>query len=215
MANSYLDNLVTEITESITKAYNEEYEKCMNGAARDYFEYVCDNVVEDLFRDSLTQDAPDGSSGFYNDYTPIHGGYQRTFGMKNTGFFTVKVREDGLGIEGDFHPEVMTTYRQPTGDLRRGLFDIVFFKGQHGGATGTDSNNVSVSSPHWRTPLGKYSRWGRPAFISPSSPYDHFLLIWNDWENNKGKKIFQDYLQGRLEKMELNTPWGVIRPTWS
>lgn len=124
----------------------------------------------ELFKETIDE--------FYNDYTPIDGGYDRTYSLYN--ILIVNKDKDGRMSTLGFDESAMTTFRSKyingSDDPKDGLYYQVFVQGWHGGADkdNVNNNHPDPGKPYWRTPIPKFDAWGGPAKIADESPYDAF-----------------------------------------
>lgn len=101
---------------------------------------------------------------FYADYSPIF--YRRNESL----YDLLEIENTGDYLNWGFDSDKATPFERGGGS--DGLYEHVFRRGWHGGATGTDKNGYTVNVPSWRTPVPWYSRWGAVAKQAPRSPLD-------------------------------------------
>lgn len=122
---------------------------------------------------------------FYNHYKPKF--YQRRGDGSLYNLFRTK--RNGTKLDYWFEPSEITSRTGYDGE--DGLYKTVFKEGWHGGA-----KHDSVM--RYRTPVPYYIYWGKEAVRAPFSPYDMFIALKEDYQNNgyerDYKKLWVDHL---------------------
>ena len=104
------------------------------------------------------------ASNFYGDYSPSK--YRRTDALKSIHDIDMAPKAGMLSIS--------FSGTLPGHQNGRLIYDLVFKQGYHGGSYGEDSYE-SVSSPHYRTPPGKWWFWGNAAERAGISPHEEIM----------------------------------------
>lgn len=123
---------------------------------------------------------------WYASYDPIF--YDRTRSLYKT--YDIRI-EDGEFLVVDFDAEYMNEYGHRVSNSY--IYENSFEKGFHGGADKDNKKNKHPNPgiPYWRTPIGSFQQWGRPA-IYTFSPYQRM-------NSEMRKKIKQITKQGQAE----------------
>lgn len=101
---------------------------------------------------------------FYADYSPVF--YDRTGSL----YDLLEVEHTSDGLSWGFESDNATAFERGGGS--EGLYEHVFRRGWHGGATGTDKKGFTVNVPSWRYPIPWYSHWDSVAKQAPRSPLE-------------------------------------------
>lgn len=149
--NSWYKNYIAQLTEKVRASVKIAYTL----TCKEWFAKV-EERVKKMFTDTIDE--------FYSSYTPDY--YDRVESLYN--ILETTTISNGLSIS--FNPDNMTSFRNgySGGD---GLYDQVFRKGWHGGA-GQGKDHPDPGTPYWRTPVGVYKYWGRPADVANIPPLD-------------------------------------------
>ena len=125
---------------------------------------------------------------FYADYNP--NSYHRRFDLYDV--YQPRFGKDGMVITDAPGYDDLYFTAVPFGRDGCSLFDLVFKHGYHGGAAGTDSNEKTRNSPHYRMPIPFYTMWdGRAEKMDPS-PYE---LVKEELTNEEGGYVFDLFKQ--------------------
>ena len=162
-----IKSAVSELVERLTDIVNEELDTAEEDAYKEYGEYETRRVRE-IFNEAVTEfydayPAGDGELTYSRNGNPE----SETGGLYNILEITQDeygmVVTEAAGYTDLFNPDKMHAGREGGGLDGGGLYEKVFIQGWHGGAAGTDHNNKTVSTPHYRVPKGYYTYWGRKA----------------------------------------------------
>lgn len=106
---------------------------------------------------SICKDAVDA---FYSEGNTNEGG--RTGDLYNA--YDIGI-SDGQYLSLELGPDLMDGKHHQGAEF---VYENSFVRGYHGGSAGTDRNDETVDTPHFRVPGGKWTYWGEPAPRSSS-----------------------------------------------
>ena len=236
--DTYFDELDAAINRW-TSSILEEGKKMVPGMIKaidtEYREYQ-DEHIKEIFEDAIDK--------FYRDYGP-EGGEPKYYGRNHSLYDLLDVNwpTDGSSSGGAnggasntitelsdlnetdlFNSENATPFERGGGS--QGLYELVFKRGYHGGAAGTDRHGKSVSIPHWRTPYPGpengykgFSRWGQKAERANISPYNEIMNAINGGDSKfdaaldeivrRHADTFQQEWQEKADALsaEIFAPW--------
>ena len=182
-----LNNALDTLVEKLVVIANNELDIADENAYREYGP-IEKAKIKEIFDQAVDE--------FYDSYSPQY--YDRNRSLYNI----LDIQEDEYGMAATeaagytdlFNEDNMTKVTKARDGSS--LYDLVFMQGWHGGATGTDRNGMSVSSPHYRTPypgdssLKKgYIRWGRQAARS-TAPAKVFSRRYEAADSGELQQIF-------------------------
>lgn len=174
---------------AIEALFNKEekaLEQCVDEASKLALgrSYVASQpIAENKFKEYVNE--------FYSAYSPMY--YARSYDMQNV--LEITTSESDMAFNYDWNESAMNQYeRGGSGSLA----ELTVGYGFHGGAAGTDHNNVSVSSPHYRAPVGLWWHWGNTA-VSSESPYDQFMeWLSHYFESAEYLELYNQYFQSAI-----------------
>lgn len=176
------------------KIIKEEDDKAFADTYADFGQYQT-QIITEIFNNAVNQ--------FYADYTPIPGGYDRQYGLRDV--LNIAYDQRGIVITGNDN-RLLFDEMEMHGDRKGGdLFNKVFIEGWHGGAESScRGDHPETGVPYYRTPIGFYKYWGGKA-VKTESPY-HIIneaLEVGEVPNmrTKLKVILDKHLQSATERI--------------
>lgn len=166
---SYYDRYIDSLKQKVSVAVNQALKQTW----ADFF-VIVDEKIHIMF-ESVIQD-------FYSSYSPHE--YNRSESMYS--LLQTSVQDDSLSIW--FEPSNMSPYRSGYSG-EDGLYDLVFRRGVHGGAS-SGPGHPSTGTPYWRRPKPYYSRWGVAAAVATVAPLDEMRLRVEEYERTEMQSDF-------------------------
>ena len=169
LCNKLRSNL-QRLADEVLKAMNEETNKAVKDAKREFGEYQIERI-KDIFNESI--------DAYYGAYSPGYYDRQGDMGGHSGGLYDLLNTVPGsTGIVRDSSAEdLVDESRMHAGrEGFGGLYEIAYKRGWHGGAASGPDHPLN-GTPYYRTPYEVYSYWGRKAVIStpPSSIFEDSL----------------------------------------
>lgn len=208
-AEAYMNGLI----ESIKAAYTKAAHDALDLSWEEYF-ISQENKLREIFNEAVTN--------FYMDYTPKHDRRNGDPGSKAGGLYEIlESQADSEGFSAEFSPQKMSGWQEGKSRANihgfyhseEGLYDQVFRRGWHGGASKISKGKISKSArgygphprpgtPYWGTKSSGRWSWGEPAEIAKTSPLDEINEKWDDYLDHEDMQVLTEIVRKNLANMK-------------
>ena len=155
--------------------------------ALDYLTSHIDEIYEEMWRNTVhvaynkaKEIAKDAVDMFYGEWSGHGGG--RTEDLYDA--YDIGIR-NGWQLIFEIGSDMMGGYHHQGAEF---VYENSFVRGYHGGSAGTDRNNETVDSPHFRIPAPQFTTWGSKA-PRGTRIRDRIVGRWNIFNESKFKPL--------------------------